>query len=68
MVPTSPLGWETVMPVVEYLAQARACAGLADRARDSEDRKKILAIAKAWAELAKTAAERGAAKPDDKAK
>jgi hypothetical protein len=56
------------MPVVEYLAQARACADLADLARDAEDKKKILAIANAWAELAKTAAERAAAKPDAKDK
>jgi hypothetical protein len=56
------------MPVIEYLAQARASAELADNTRNPEDRKKILAISKAWAELAKTAAERAAAKPNDKTK
>jgi hypothetical protein len=45
------------MPVVEYLARARECADLADRAGNPEDRKKLLEIASAWAELAKAAAE-----------
>ena len=51
------------MPVVEYLSRARECADLADRARNTEDRKKLLDIANAWAELAKAAAAVAATKP-----
>jgi hypothetical protein len=50
------------MPVVEYLARARECADLADRARSAEDRKKLLDIAQAWADLARAAAEVAATK------
>ena len=55
-------GWEIEMPVVEYLARARECADLADRARNAEDRHKLLDIADAWAELAKAAAIQAAKK------
>jgi hypothetical protein len=48
------------MPVTPYLERARECAELADRAANAEDRKKLLAIAEAWADLARAAAAEAA--------
>ena len=48
------------MPVTPYLERARECADMADRATNAEDRKKLLEIAEAWAELAKAAAAEAA--------
>jgi hypothetical protein len=39
------------MPAAQYLERARECADLADRAETPEDRKKLMEIAKAWADL-----------------
>ncbi len=49
------------MPVTKYLERARACADMADRASSAADRKKLLEIADAWADLAKAEAARIAA-------
>lgn len=55
------------MPVTPYLERARECADLADRAANAEDRKKLLEISEAWAELAKGAALEGSKKQAAKA-
>ncbi len=44
------------MTVTEYLKSARECAELAER-MTGDDKRKLLAIADAWLELAKHAAE-----------
>lgn len=48
------------MPATAYLERARECAALADRAANAEDRKKLLEIAEAWADLARAAAAEAA--------
>jgi len=50
------------MPVTQYLVRARECAAIADRLTNAEDKKKLLEIAEAWADLAKAEAL-GTAKP-----
>jgi hypothetical protein len=50
------------MTVTDYLKNARECAELAER-MTGDDKRKLLAIADAWLELAKRAAEVAAAVP-----
>jgi hypothetical protein len=47
---------EKTYAVTEYLNRARDCAAIADRTRNETDKKKLLEIAEAWADLAKAAA------------
>jgi len=56
------------MPVTAYIEWARECVELADRATSIEDRKKLLVIAQAWADLAKPEAARATGVPDTKPK
>ena len=51
-----------LMTVTEYLKSARQCAELAER-MTGDDKRKVLAIADAWLELAKSAAEMAAGVP-----
>jgi hypothetical protein len=50
------------MTVTEYLNSARECAELAER-MTGDDKRRLLAIADAWLELAKSAAEVAAGVP-----
>lgn len=50
------------MKVTQYLKNARECAQLAER-MTGDDQRKLLAIADAWLELAKHAAEVAAGVP-----
>ena len=52
------------MPVTAYLERARTCADMADRAANDADRKKLLEIAEAWADLAKAEAARIQSQPE----